>query len=463
MQDDSSGAIAPDVAVPPSELRIYVNRNLRMSSITAIGFDMDHTLALYNAATFERLCFDLALDLLVTRKGYPEVIRGLGYEPEQVQRGLLVDKRLGNILKTDAYGYVSRVRHGTRSLAREERREVYKRGRLRLGADRYRIFDTLFDLPEGCLYIGLVRLKDERPELVGQSYRVLFNDIREAIDTIHRDGTLKRMIMADLDRFFVRDPGLGETLRRFKAAGKQLFLLTNSEVEYTAAVMGHLLRDEGAPLDEIFDLVICSARKPDFFVPQGKGRSVPRDQVPGLANRHGNCHVGGDAFFLESKLGAFGDAILYFGDHTFGDILRSKKSVGWRTAMIVPELEREVLALRRLRAEIRVLEELEARLEDLELERDRLRNGSGPAAEAPAVFEAEVAEALQRRGALQRRISAGFNPYWGSLFKEGRAASRFGAQVKNFACIYTSRVSNFRAYPTDRFFVNPGERMAHES
>ena len=412
---------------PPPALRVYCNRNLRMSSIAAIGFDMDHTLALYNAETFERLCFAMALRLLVQQKGYPATILDLAYEPQQAQRGLIVDKRLGNLLKTDSHGYVSRVRHGARALAREERRDVYKRGRLRLSQDRYRVFDTLFDVPEGCLYAELVRLKDEEPDLIRSSYRILFNDIREAVDTIHRDGSLKRTIMADLDRYFVRDPHLGDTLRRLRAAGKKLFLLTNSEVEYTAAVMRHALGDDPSPLDEVFDLVVCAARKPDFFVPRGKGRAVPRGKIELLANARGNCYVGGDAFFLESKLGAFGDAILYFGDHTYGDILRSKKSVGWRTAMIVPELEQEVAAQLALRDEFRALEEIEARLEELEFRRDfHLRPGA-PESVAPPNLAAEIAAALQRRSALQRRTAAVYNPFWGSLFKEGRAASRFGS------------------------------------
>ena len=53
-------------------------------------------------------------------------------------------------------------------------------------------------------------------------------------------------------------------------------------------------------------------------------------------------YSGGDVWGLEKMLGFAGDAILYWGDHTYGDILRSKKSVGWRTAMIIPELENEI-------------------------------------------------------------------------------------------------------------------------
>lgn len=37
--------------------------------------------------------------------------------------------------------------------------------------------------------------------------------------------------------------------------------------------------------------------------------------------------------------------VLYAGDHIYGDILRSKKTIGWRTLLIVPELESELRTL----------------------------------------------------------------------------------------------------------------------
>ncbi len=42
----------------PPRRRIFTNRNLRMAAIEAIGFDMDHTLAVYNTAEFNHLCFE---------------------------------------------------------------------------------------------------------------------------------------------------------------------------------------------------------------------------------------------------------------------------------------------------------------------------------------------------------------------------------------------------------------------
>ena len=89
---------APGVGLP-AHLRVYTNRNLRMESIEAIGFDMDHTLALYDHHVFEQLCFEMAIDLLVTDKGYPETIRETAYDRTAIARGLIVDKRQGHILK----------------------------------------------------------------------------------------------------------------------------------------------------------------------------------------------------------------------------------------------------------------------------------------------------------------------------------------------------------------------------
>ena len=40
-----------------------------------------------------------------------------------------------------------------------------------------------------------------------------------------------------------------------------------------------------------------------------------------------------------------GLGVLYVGDHIFADILRSKRSLGWRTCLIVPELSAELQAL----------------------------------------------------------------------------------------------------------------------
>ena len=447
---------------PPPRRRVFTNRNLRMDSIAAVGFDMDHTLAVYNTDNFNHLSFLMAIEALIRDKGYPEEIRAIDWEPEAAVRGLVVDKRLGNLLKIDAYNHVTRARHGRKFLDREERRNRYPRGGIRLGTPRYRVFDTLFDLPEGSLYASLVHLKETTNGLLGMDYHKLYDDIREAVDTLHADGSLKVRITADLDSYFLKDPNLLPTLRKYRKAGKKLFLLTNSEVSYTAAVMDHLIGGKTGSWEGLFDLVVCFSRKPGFFVARGNGEPVEPGSCPQMPNRKGHCYVGGDSFFLEKLIGSSGDEILYFGDHTYGDILRSKKSVGWRTAMIVPEVEQEVAALRPLRDEWQALAVLEDKLEDLIMERDHLRAVAEGTNDRLAELDKLVGDALGQRARLQRSLRSVFNPHWESLFREGRAASRLGRQLLEFACIYTSRVSNFLNYPTDKFFARPVEVLPHE-
>lgn len=50
-----------------------------------------------------------------------------------------------------------------------------------------------------------------------------------------------------------------------------------------------------------------------------------------------------------------GSEVLYVGDHIYGDIQQSKKAVGWRTMLVLPEIEMELRVMQR---EITAIEEL---------------------------------------------------------------------------------------------------------
>ena len=65
-------------------------------------------------------------------------------------------------------------------------------------------------------------------------------------------------------------------------------------------------------------------------------------------------------------------------------------------------------------------------------------------------------------GELDTLVENEFNRYWGLVFKEGHETSRFGEQVEDYACVYTSRVSNFRFYSPMQYFRGPRDRMPHE-
>ena len=212
------------------------------------------------------------LHKLVSAKGYPEEIRALAYDPMLALRGLVVDRLNGNIFKPDRYGYPGRARHGLKPIERAQIGELYQRERTRLSNRRYAWIDSLFALPEAVLYAVLVDYFD-RSEVPGKpDYSTMWEHIRECIDLAHRDGSIKAIVGAELSSYIHRDPGLSETLHKFRSSGKRLFLLTNSAWDYTSQVMHYLLESPTGgdrpfypSWRQYFDVIVVSAGKPEFF------------------------------------------------------------------------------------------------------------------------------------------------------------------------------------------------------
>ena len=485
----------------PFERRIFTNRDLNFESVSIIGFDMDYTLAIYRQNEIEAMSISTTTDKLLAR-GYPEALRAMPMDPHFAIRGLTVDRQLGNVIKMDHHGYVGRAYHGLRKLERPERKAIYRDQRLGKERERFAAVDTLFALPEVTLFAAVVDLIDRAPESFRTgaqppSYAEAWLDVRECIDLAHRDGSIKDHVRDDPGRFIEKDPDLARTLHQLRSAGKKLFVLTNSLFDYTEVVMRYLLDDalESYPdWTAYFDWVVVGAAKPGFFVENAPFQEIDRSgaAVGGGKSQvqRGKIYQGGNQLGLQESLGGFPDEVLYVGDHIYGDIVRSKKSSGWRTALIVQELQHE-LCVRRdweltLR-EISSLHGLRSRLaEEIGAHRYLARTlsrldaeelvGTGVShTEAARVLEAtrtdlrrrldwlrtyeqETRDTLERRG---KDVDAAFNPYWGSSFAERHDTSRFGAQVESFACIYTSRVSNFLFASPAKYFISPHGSLPH--
>jgi 5'-nucleotidase len=461
--DLAAPPLTPDAAVPYPQ-RVFCNRNLRLDRITRIGFDMDYTLAIYEVA-MEELQAEMVLDRLASRYGYPEAIRGIRYRPDFGIRGLSVDIQHGNIFKMNTHRFVGRTWHGNAPLPREVRRALYRNRRLSPGDPNIVMVDTLFSLPELCLYSQLVAMLDaDAPQGQTPGYERLWRDLRAAMDELHRDGSLKARITADIGRYIRRVPKLADTLHAFRSVGKQLFIITNSEPAYTDAVMRHLLdgvRPDYPSWRNYFDLVVTSARKPLFFNCDDPFLAVRPDMTVGepvATLEPGGMYAQGNHQALARLAGIIGDDVLYVGDHLYGDIMRSKRSTSWRTAMIVPEMERELARIKMLGPQLDELERIEQVTHQLELDRAALaRNGVGT-----DDLSAQIDMLHQRFGELESDIADRFNPHWGPIFRDRSELSAFGAQVEDYACVYTGCVSNFLNYSPNFYFRSPRDRMAHE-
>ena len=465
--------------------RVFVNRNLRMKKIQAVGFDMDYTLAQYRPE-FEQLAWELSLDRLVRKFGFPKEALHFKYDHNFALRGLIIDMVHGNIIKMDRHRHVWRAYHGTQPIDIAERNKLYRQRRIQLSKPVYFQVDTLFSLPETHMYAQMVDLLDSLGKDNPESYRHAYNCIRKAVDGIHRDGTLKSVVLKNLSRYVERDPDMPHTLERFIYSGKKLFLATNSDWAYTDAVMSYLLDSALEPFSkwhEYFEHIVVEADKPEFFT--ARNPLVHEDTAaPDLQHKifkHGNLRA------FEGLLNCSGEKILYVGDHIFGDILRSKKSSTWRTAMIIPEMERELLAGEDVQAEIARGDELFRRRLHLEIETnyhqrmllsllnlDELaqkdnhgnNNAISRVVEASESNMAEIRKALERTEVEQNEnnlaVSRRFNPFWGMLFRERAAHTVFAEQVEDWACVYTSRVSNFLSYSPLHYYRSARDLLPHE-
>lgn len=476
-----------DLASQPSlkrSRRVFVNRTLRLETIQYIGFDLDWTLADYNRRPLEELTFQLARKRLLDHHGYPESILQAEFRPEFPQRGLIVDKEAGTVLRMDRHRYVGQAYLGRHRLDRQELMQSYRYEPINPSSSRYYHVDTLFELPETNLFAEIIELArqdlgDNFPE-----FAQIFADVRASIDWVHAEGPLKAQIIADKERFLQRDPELCVALERLALGGRRLFILTNSDWDYAAELCSYLF-DGSIPGVEswrqLFDLVLVRSRKPSFFRKEQpfitldeSGQELGEVDTP----QWGGTYRFGNLEGLSQLFDCPGDHVLYVGDHIYGDIVSSKLESTWRTALIVRELEDELRKEQRLQRPIQKLTKLQSELVELGRQMDSLRDlltlthrlelektAAGQVSALESRLEAIRTRHRKVRNKVARiagHIENTFDETWGSLFKQGNSKTLFASQLESYACLYTSRVSNFAAYGSNHYFRVVEDPMTHE-
>jgi HAD superfamily 5'-nucleotidase-like hydrolase len=280
-------------------------RPLDLASIEAVGFDLDHTLALYD---------DHAVNLLAAGETVPfleEVGHPNASYPTQnvtmTARGLSMDLLHGNVIKIGAGGQVILARRGEEWLSGDEIAATYDGHDPADEATTWHV-NSPFDIPTLWFFSTLgPRIRD--PAESAYASRVL-GDIRRSLDRSHTHGELKRHIMRDMPRYVSAIPGVRAGLERWKQSGKRLFVVTNSDQAYAGRVLDHVL---GGGWQELFDLVLTDAGKPRFFADHAHAQHV------------------------EERLGVERERILYAGDNTRTDIAPARRR-GWKTLHVVTEI-----------------------------------------------------------------------------------------------------------------------------
>lgn len=452
--------------------KVFVNRTLNLKKIRYLGVDMDHTLVRYNSENFERLSHTTMVQKLLKR-GYPEALKKLEFDYNFAIRGLVVDRKMGNLLKLNRYTAIRASYHGLKPLDFKAHQKLYKSTYIDLSNTDYLAVDTSFSISLANLIAQIVELKNTDTTAKYPDYGQIADDVLDVLDEAHRDGSLKDEVKKNLDHYIIKDAHLVHGLEKFRRHGKKIFVLTNSDYHYTKLLLDYAVQPflkEHKSWQDLFEIIITFASKPKFFYENQKYLRVnPEDGS--MTNMEGKLtpgiYQGGNAKKFTSDLGLDGDDILYIGDHIYGDILRLKKDCNWRTAMVIEELDVEVDNNKKAEP---VNQEIEVLMHKKEPFEDELTDLMTNRIEKHVPVDEKQIEALQKTiseidgqiSQLIKKQQAMYNANWGQLMRAGNEESYFAYQLDRYACVYMEKLSDLTDLSPRTYFRAPRRPLAHE-
>ncbi len=453
--------------------KVFVNRTLNLKRIRYLGFDMDHTLVRYKSENFEALAHRMMVEKLVQEKGYPKSVLTLPFSYDRAIRGLVIDKSKGNTLKLSRYSAIRVSYHGLKPIDYREQGRVYKSVYIDLRDSNYLAIDTSFSIAFASLFMQLVDLKDRDEASSLPDYSIIADDLTQVLDRAHRDGSLKDEVRRNLDQYILKDKSLVEGLERYKKHGKKLFVVTNSDFNYSKLLLDYTMTPflkEHKSWEDLFEIVVTLAAKPRFFI--DNQRFLKIDPKTGLMTNmdkklEPGIYQGGSANVFTGDLDADPDEILYIGDHIYGDILRLKKDLAWRTALVVEELEDEI---NKERQAVPILEKV-ARLMDQklplevkvdELISEQIEKGADKNAEQIHKLLGEISEIDKSISPLLKQHQQFFNPFWGEVMRTGIEESYFAYQVDRFACVYMAKLGDLMEMMPRTYFRSNRRDLPHD-
>ncbi|XP_030837575.1 5'-nucleotidase domain-containing protein 3 [Strongylocentrotus purpuratus] len=444
-------------------MTVFANNEVSLDDIEVYGFDYDYTLACYNDA-LHHLIYKQALDNLILKKRFPPGIQDMPYNPDYPIRGLHFDTKKGVLLKVDAFHHIQlgTVRRGLQAVSNEEVIEMYGGTHIpdEMIVDRsmhgyekgLRQLMDMFATAEMCLLVNVIEYLRTRGFDYDPEY--LFHDIHNAVKEVHQSGSMHTEVANNVHEYLQMDTGIPELLQRLHDAGKQLFLITNSEFAFVNSGMSHLIGPDWANL---FDIIVTQARKPQFFSDTTRPfRSIYRKTgTPSWAQvtelKKGKIYVEGNVEQFTKLTNWHGSGVLYFGDHVYSDLVEPCLKNGWRTGGIIPELDDEIEICNSLPFKRAVIW-LNA-LQDL-IEAHQVHES----ADCKAVVNSWIAEKHQ----LRMTTKSLFNQQFGSVFRTHHNYSYFTSRLCRFADIYMACVGNLRNYSLTHTFYPRRTALPHE-
>jgi HAD superfamily 5'-nucleotidase-like hydrolase len=444
-------------------MSVYVNRILNLKNIKVIGFDMDYTLVGYNTEELEKLTHREALKTLNNKLNYPISILDLKFDFRRSIVGLVIDKINGNLLQLSRYGKVKIAYHGLKEIDYREQNTIYREMAIDIKSPEFVSLDTSFAISSGIIFSQLVQMKEDGEKL--PTYYQIADDINTVLDIIHQDDTLKSYLKNDFGKYVISDPQVPVLMERYLEYGKKLIIITNSDYDYTKALLDYALNPfwkKYKKWEDVFDLVITLADKPGFF--EHSGRFLKIDQMTGQMSNHMDSvakgiYQGGWFKKLQNDLGVPGSEILYIGDHIYGDVVSIKKYCSWRTALVLGDLEQEIDSLKKSKPNQMKINSL---MDDKSLLEKRLYKQGTNRLTRDKIYEEidHMNSLISEQLAIFKKF---FNPFWGEILRAGSEESRFAEQVEKYACIYMTKVSDLGEHSPKTYFRPIKRILPHEA
>ena len=342
---------------------------IKISDYDCVGFDLDNTLLRYKLSEMISLEYDVLSRYLVEHKGYSAkyLLRPLKDDLDFLQKGLITDFARGNILKISFDGYIGKAAHGTRMLSETEIAEVYGEDRKWNATSKFcrdlliawqgdlstemRTLLDYFDMPSSLAFARIVDSLDakngNKPLERYDIWPDILDGLTEMFQREHfqndRSAYFAEMKRNPAKYIHVTNDNVRNWLKQLKKE-KTLFLLTGSHIDFANLTATYAL---GENWQDLFDIVVCFAKKPGFFSGQRPFKAlngfeeteqtVAADELKlGVTYSQGNWNDLMHCLSVKTKTDK--PKVLYVGDNLLQDVYAPNKFCGSDTISIAEEL-----------------------------------------------------------------------------------------------------------------------------
>lgn len=248
-----------------------------------IGFDIDHTLSIYNTKNMCKLLYKSFADFLVDKKHYPSSIsfeNNSDFVLKASRVDILLDLVNGNALRLDNRKKILKAFHGKEEMSEQRIASIYKNSKysmLNIGKNNrnqsHFFVKGNFEYNIVPIFLVCVDAFDKgHLRSVAKDYAQIKEHIIEAIifnyclpdnfADFQNHGYFFPEIYKHPELYLYKSYSALNMLKKLKDQGKHLFFVTNSFYSYAKFVMQNTV---GPDFAEVFDLGFFESRKPNFY------------------------------------------------------------------------------------------------------------------------------------------------------------------------------------------------------